>query len=163
MTTTETYVETTSPSYTTTEGPFSTCSICDYVKDKLASTRQLGEVCSRQFQNIYSQCAATHMLVQYVEMRLAKCKGCDKYFHCKANYNAVTLCWWDPLAKPTAWAISECRELLQGYNTQDAMEDRAANDLGRSGGDCEAAYLCTPPVPCAWSISARTCDRVNCP
>ena len=102
------------------------------------------------------------MLEKYIEMRTAGCIGCDKYFHCKANYNAVTKCWLDPRAKLTAWAISECRELAQGYNTQDAIEDRAANDLGRGGVDCEAAYLCQPPQPCAWDPQAKTCDRANC-
>ncbi len=35
---------------------------------------------------------ARKMWEQYRAMRSSNCRNCDKYFHCKGNYNAVYSC-----------------------------------------------------------------------
>lgn len=37
-------------------------------------------------------CAASQMAASYSQMSWYSCRNCDKYFHCKGNYNAVRRC-----------------------------------------------------------------------
>ena len=119
-------------------------------------------------------CVYDYMDESYDDMKAADCLGCDKYFHCKANFNAATKCN-GPTSTATMVAMADCREVAQGNDPNaadgDGAEDQAANRLGQRGGDCEKVYLCRqPPGPpcttshlaCAWSVSKKTCERANC-
>ncbi|XP_064468730.1 serum amyloid A-5 protein-like [Ornithodoros turicata] len=101
-------------------------------------------------------CAARQMLAGYTEMRRANCRNCDKYFHCQANYNAVSRCGRSRSARETARKISDCREYSQGGGP-DSVADQEANRFGRNLGNCGDRYL--RRVGCAYNPSTRTCRR----
>ncbi|GAB1355761.1 hypothetical protein MASR1M12_45100 [Erysipelotrichia bacterium] len=68
-------------------------------------------------------------------MREANTIGADKYFHCKANCEAVRCLG----GKYVAETISEAREqfdhLIKGDPTWACNEDRNANFIGQQGGE----------------------------
>lgn len=60
----------------------------------------------------------------------AKFKGGDKYFHCKANYEAAKRGW---VGKATGFALNVGRELygtIKGDGPKDMLEDMKANAYG---------------------------------
>ena len=69
----------------------------------------------------------------YMAMREANFIGADKYFHCKANYQAASR---GPGGKYFAEHFSNAREVwdqnVKGYPQQDSLSDQAANIYGRS-------------------------------
>jgi len=73
-------------------------------------------------------------LRNYYAMREANTIGADKYFHCKANCEAVRC----PSGLIIAILISEGREFrdqfIKGDPSWACTEDRAANEVGRKGG-----------------------------
>ncbi|XP_013412765.1 serum amyloid A-3 protein [Lingula anatina] len=101
---------------------------------------------NRAIQAVPAYCAATagaaagRMRRAYYDMRRANWQNCDKYFHCRGNYEAGRLGY---CGKLTAKAISEAREWAQsgGSHGSDSAEDRVANDYGRAGGNCVQRYI----------------------
>ncbi len=82
------------------------------------------------------------MLSNYVQMRAANTIGADKYFHCKANCDAVRQ---GPGSSGMAKFVSDLRELygrLKGDPPSDEQADREANRLGREQG------IMQPEKPC---------------
>ena len=105
-------------------------------------------------------CGATRMAWSFAHMTYYSCLNCDKYFHCKGNYNAVIGCGGSPGARMAAETISNCREFSQGGMDADGMADDEANRFGRGGGDCESRYLCD--VNCKFNPRGNTCLETNC-
>jgi len=106
---------------------------------------------------IPNSCSARKMNEQFNAMRRANCLNCDKYFHCKANYNAVYNCTGSN-RRETAEYISNAREWLDPRNWfdwSDANADQVANMYGRNGNDCESAYLSA--VRCAYNPVTKRC------
>jgi len=98
-----------------------------------------------------NSCSLRMMCEQFNAMRMANCRNCDKYFHCKGNYNAVYRCS-GPNTRRTAELISNLREWLDWRNWNnwsDSNADQAANRYGRNGNNCESAYLSA--VKCAYN------------
>jgi RHS repeat-associated protein len=68
----------------------------------------------------------------YCDMKEANTIGADKYFHCKANYEASKR---GPGSKAAAWGLSELRELygqMKGDPKSDKEADQKANRKGRN-------------------------------
>lgn len=69
----------------------------------------------------------------YFDMREADFIGGDKYFHCKANYQATSRGW---KGKETAEKLSSAREDIQstfsGKGFKDTVMDHTANWYGRA-------------------------------
>lgn len=67
-----------------------------------------------------------------MDMVRANTIGSDKYFHCKANYEATERGWFNSLA---ARVLSDTKELrdqyYEGYSKRDIDEDQEANEHGR--------------------------------
>jgi Serum amyloid A protein len=91
----------------------------------------------------------------YKDMRDANWIGADKYFHCKANCQAMRR---GRYGEGTARAISDIREAydeyVKGYPTSDVQADQAANRLGRmsaksspAGCDIVCSSLRPPGLP----------------
>lgn len=99
------------------------------------------------------RCASYQMIEQFRKMQNVRCKNCDKYFHCRANYLAVKCPGKDSYF--IAKLISNCREYSQPGNAQDSREDQIANEYGRSGKSCEARYL--KRYKCAYRIAYDDC------
>lgn len=92
-------------------------------------------------------CSVRKFWAIYLEVSsLGGCDRCDKYFHCRANYDAVHACMiQDPEGNllsriRTAEEISNAREFGQN-GTLDSEEDQMANKFGRGGGNCAEQYL----------------------
>ncbi|CAF1291253.1 unnamed protein product [Adineta steineri] len=99
--------------------------------------------------------------MRYLEMQTANCKNCDKFFHCKGNFDAVHRCGNTDNARRIAKKISDCREEAQDAGSIDSQADQEANEYGRNGGNCEKKYLCK--VRCNYNPSSKpTCRRENC-
>jgi len=86
----------------------------------------------------------------YNDMREANTIGADKYFHCKANFEATT---YGIGGEFFAEHFSNLREIwdqyLKGYPTEDSYRDQEANSYGRSQADsipdgCEACEKFRP-------------------
>ena len=103
-------------------------------------------------------CPGRELNSQYKEMKAANCKNCDKYFHCKGNFNAVKNC---PGIESynISKKISDCREKSQNAFSLDSLEDQKANLHGRNGGDC-SIYLCR--YKCSYNPIKKTCSKNNC-
>jgi Serum amyloid A protein len=102
-------------------------------------------------------CSAARMWDAYNDMKAANCKNCDKYFHCRGNYDAVYRCR-GILQRATAETISNLREWVFGWkdaSTGDSAADQVANLYGRNGGNCAARYLAA--YKCAYNPSTRLC------
>jgi serum amyloid A protein len=103
-----------------------------------------------------SSCAGMRLRQAYNDMQSANCRNCDKYFHCRGNYDAVYTCFGNRQENiRIAKRISDCRELAQGSSTADSRADQVANQYGRNGGNCDMPYLCA--VRCGWNKLTRTC------
>lgn len=98
----------------------------------------------------------------YILMNTANCLKCDKYFHCKGNYEAVYSCSNGSLAdrKKIAKKLSDCRETAQNSSSKDKREDLKANEFGRNKGDCAKQYLCS--YGCKYNPKNKTCKKTNC-
>jgi len=83
------------------------------------------------FQQVWN--ATSDMARNYLDMRDANTIGADKYFHCKANYDASA---HGRVASGVAEKISDVRELygrhVNGDAMDDTIEDQLANKWGRS-------------------------------
>jgi hypothetical protein len=109
-----------------------------------------------------NSCQFKKLKESFDQMNAANCKFCDKYFHCKGNYDAVYGCSGSiDTKRATAKKLSDCREKAQNSNPSDSRLDQIANADGRKGVNCATKYLCKSS--CAWSPSRRTCSRSNCP
>ena len=106
-------------------------------------------------------CAASKLNRAFDMMKKANCLNCDKYFHCKGNYNAVATCGGRKATNiADAKKISDCREAAQSGHASDSDQDQIANAYGRNGGNCEARYLCS--AKCKWNPTKGTCSKSNC-
>lgn len=68
----------------------------------------------------------------YGDMKEANTVNADKYFHCKANYEAAQRGW---LGKQSAETLSNVREVyggLKGDTVEDSVADQKANIYGRN-------------------------------
>ena len=108
-----------------------------------------------------TSCAASKLNNAFDMMKKADCLNCDKYFHCKGNYNAVYSCSGSRATNSAnAKKISDCREAAQTGSASDSAQDQMANAYGRNGGNCEAKYLCA--AKCKWNPVKGTCLKSNC-
>ena len=74
----------------------------------------------------------------YSDMKEANTIEADKYFHCKANYEASRR---GPGGKAAAWGLSELRELYgqrKGAPKSDKEADQKANRKGRNVSNLES-------------------------
>ncbi|KAL1436482.1 hypothetical protein MTO96_049584 [Rhipicephalus appendiculatus] len=74
-------------------------------------------------------------------MKEVKCRNCERYFYCMANYNAAMRC---PPGENlhVAKVVSLCtEESKQSGNRMQKLQDIAANRHGRHGGNCAERYL----------------------
>ena len=75
--------------------------------------------------------AVSDFTINYSDMRKANTIGADKYFHCKANYEAASR---GIIGKKVAKGLSNARELvdvLRGGNKEASAADQTANVYGR--------------------------------
>ncbi|CAF1459601.1 unnamed protein product [Rotaria magnacalcarata] len=91
-------------------------------------------------------CPGRMLKARYNEMKAANCKNCDKFFHCKGNFDAVYRCGESDQTRRIAKKISDCREEAQDAGSADSRADQEANEFGRNGGECEKKYLCKVEV-----------------
>ncbi|XP_064472960.1 serum amyloid A-2 protein-like [Ornithodoros turicata] len=96
-------------------------------------------------------CATREMFRGYQTMRRARCRNCERYFHCQANYNAVKNCNKSQAAKDAAKEISDCRENVSG----ESWKYEEATRHGRDQHDCGDKFL--RAVDCTYNPSSRRC------
>ncbi|XP_018496565.1 uncharacterized protein LOC108864814 [Galendromus occidentalis] len=119
-------------------------------------------------------CATRKMASNF--RRSVRCPGCEKFFHCQANYEAVFHCSQAAEAIQTAQVFSDCREYAQlGGSAAASLSDRQrANLVGRRGGDCVGEFLTKAPdfslasvfnlgAPrkCQWNPYENTCGTAG--
>lgn len=89
------------------------------IKEKLANDDKAGN-------------AFTDFVKNYFDMRRVKYKDADKYFHCKANYQAAQRGW---TGRSIAKTLSDAKELIdqnyKKYPQEDSDADQRANNHGR--------------------------------
>ncbi|CAF3876388.1 unnamed protein product [Rotaria magnacalcarata] len=78
-------------------------------------------------------CPGRMLKARYNEMKAANCKNCDKFFHCKGNFDAVYRCGESDQTRRIAKKISDCREEAQDAGSADSRADQEANEFGRNG------------------------------
>lgn len=107
----------------------------------------------------FNWCSSRKMWDAYNDMIAANCLNCDKYFHCRGNYDAVYRCEGKDQIS-TATTISDLREWLPGGSSgsgaADSAADQEANRFGRNGGNCTSRYLRS--ANCAWNPNTRICS-----
>ena len=130
----------------------------DVVSGSIGSWACIAGVTARYTFSRDGRCSLNQMQSSYNAMKQANCRNCDKYFHCKGNYNAVYRCQRSSTNRRVAVAISNCRE--QGQNSADSRADQVANRYGRNGGNCESRYLCS--YGCYYDPRSRRCSRSVC-
>ncbi|XP_035710433.1 uncharacterized protein LOC118436430 [Folsomia candida] len=111
---------------------------------------KLGQIALVGFRTVTGDpCAVRKFWLIYLEINSfggGNCANCDKYFHCRANYDAVHVCMReDPEGDleariRTAEEISNAREFGQ-HGKPDSQQDQIANRFGRRGGNCGWRYL----------------------
>jgi RHS repeat-associated protein len=97
--------------------------------------------------------AGTDFISNYADMRQSNWKGADKYFHCKANCEAVKR---GPAGEELACILSDLREWWGQYVKGDPKSDSEADQVANRYGRTEGAT--TPRVPCS-----KICDPFRPP
>ncbi|XP_077520479.1 uncharacterized protein LOC144130432 isoform X1 [Amblyomma americanum] len=109
------------------------------------------------FQEQHADCAARKLFVNY--RRSMYCQHCDSYFHCQGNYEAIYECQRDGRAQEVAEAFSDCRENLEGKESNNQVYNEI--DLyGRQGGNCSRAYLVDSPR-CHYNPATVVCNNTR--
>ena len=87
----------------------------------------------------------------YTDMQSGNCNYCDRYFHCRGNYEAKQIGG----AACEGWA-DQLKDLYSNrQQSQDTQQDVEASLYGLAGGDCDL-YL-QPQYGCRWNPSIQSC------
>ncbi|KAK2150867.1 hypothetical protein LSH36_385g02079 [Paralvinella palmiformis] len=108
--------------------------------------------------NEEEKCPYRKMKMMFFKWKQINCENCQYYFQCISNYKAIYGCQNSETNKRATTIIRDCSVSAGLRPITD--QGRAAESLGRNGGNCAAKYLCDSN--CNYNPQDNTCTSSNC-